>query len=59
MLYFNNFSWMWLVNELFITFSVTDTFVKTVFLIQGVSKRKDLMKILKVIFYIKPIPSHL
>ena len=25
---------------------------------QGVSKRKDLMKISKVIFYIKPIPSH-
>ena len=25
---------------------------------QGVSKRKDLMKISKVIFHIKPIPSH-
>ena len=28
------------------------------FLTQGVSKRKDLMKISKVIFHIKPIPSH-
>ena len=35
------------------------TFVKTIFLIQGVSKRKDLMKISKVIFHIKPIPSHI
>ena len=29
------------------------------FLTQGVSKRKDLMKISKVIFHIKPIPSHM
>ena len=28
------------------------------FLTQGFSKRKDLMKISKVIFHIKPIPSH-
>ena len=36
----------------------TDTFVKTVFSnSEGVSKRKDLMKISKVIFLIKP--SHL
>ena len=34
------------------------TFVKTVFFTQGVSKRKDLMKISKVIFHIKLIPSH-
>ena len=31
---------------------------KPFFLTQGVSKRKDLMKISKVIFHIKPIPSH-
>ena len=37
----------------------TDTFVKTVFLTQGVSKRNDLMKISKVIFHKKPIPSHM
>ena len=36
----------------------TDTFVKTLFRTQGVSKRKDLMKFSKVIFHIKPIPSH-
>ena len=29
------------------------------FLTQGVSKRKDLMKIPKVIYHIKPIPSHI
>ena len=36
----------------------TDTFVKTLFSDSGVSKRKDLMKISKVIFHIKPILSH-
>ena len=36
----------------------TDTFVKTVFQTQGLSKRTDLMKISKVIFHIKLIPSH-
>ena len=36
-----------------------DISVKTVFLTQGVSKRKNLMKIPKVIFHIKPIPSHM
>ena len=36
----------------------TDTFVKTVFSDSGISKRKDLMKISKVIFHIKLIPSH-
>ena len=37
----------------------TDAFLKSVNLTQGVSKRKDLMKILNVIFPIKLIPSHL
>ena len=37
----------------------TDTFLKTVFSDSGVSKRKDLMKIPKVIFHIKPIPSYM
>ena len=36
-----------------------DTFVKTVFFTQGVSKRKDLMNIAEVIFQIKPLPSHM
>ena len=81
-----NFDWMWLVNELVLTFSApikctkaqfnlmilsrvmphttyrqTDRQTlsyKLFFLTQGVSKRKDLIKISKVIFHIKPIPSH-
>ena len=93
-----NFDWMWLVNELVLTFSApikcakaqfnliilsrvmphttyyrqtdrqtdrktdgqTDRHFRKnpFFLTQGVSKRKDLMKISKVIFHIKPIPSH-
>ena len=40
------------------TYRQTDTFVKTLLSDSGVSKRKDLMKISKVIFHIKPIPSH-
>ena len=36
----------------------TDTFVKIVFLIQGVSKRKHLIQISKVIFHTKLIPYH-
>ena len=35
------------------------TLVKAVFFTQGVSKRKDLMKIPKVIFHVKPIPLHM
>ena len=78
-----NFDWMWLVNELVLTFSApikctkaqfnmiilsrvmphttyrqTDTFVKTLFSDSGGLKTKDLMKFSKVIFHIKPIPSH-
>ena len=36
----------------------TDTFVKSLFFTQGVSERKDLMRIPKVIFHIKPILSN-
>ena len=36
-----------------------DTFETTVFSDSGVSKRKDMMKIPKVIPNIKPIPSHM
>ena len=37
----------------------TDTFVDPFFPTQGVSKCKDLMEISKMIFHIKPIPSHM
>ena len=47
------------VYELLVLQTETDTFVKTVLSDSGVSKRKDLMKIPKVIFHIKPIPSHI
>ena len=78
-----NFDWMWLVNELILTFSALIMCAKaqfnliilsrvmphTIYYRQtdrhfrknpffGLSKRKDLMKISKVIFHIKPIPSH-
>ena len=54
---------MWLVNELDLTFLAPIKYAKTQFnsiiLTEGVSKRKDFMEITKVIFYIKPIPSHI
>ena len=41
------------------TYRQTDTFVKTVFSDSGVSKRKDLMKISKVILHLKLIHWHI
>ena len=35
-----------------------DTGVRNFFMTQEVSKRKNLIKIMKVIFHMKPIPSH-
>ena len=36
-----------------------DILAKTIFFTQGVLKLRDFMKILKVIFYIKPIPFYI